>query len=510
MIKNFFTTWRNLKIQLKIIVVVLVVVLVGVPSYFFAYVPFYWCGVHVWRVGDQCVGVTDGDVSLRADLKDVLDKIRDENKSVDADPNAVSVAYLIPLPKPSSTDELADLIHHELEGAYVAQIEANETKKLGEKPKIRLLIANSGEDSSERDQVVKDLLHKVNGPERLVTVVATGRSKTETINAIDLIRLGGVPVVTSRLAGDSLTNLTPDALVQVKAGLARLAPTGGDQAAAAAVYLKSTAHRVVIVRDTNPDDVYLRSLDEGFQRAFKDGSHMVLEPHETYNSQLGGVANTMKEMLRNICDQKPDAVFFAGRSDGLAAFVQALPGRTCQDLPINIVAGGDSVHFATDVVRGHPELRAGLRANASVKYTTQAHPKSWETSPEFFPAASTSLFTETCDQCFSHLFPREALEDGGAITGYDAIVTIVAAMRPGQEDAINDKPDLISQQLKRMHGGGAVPGASGWISIDEDGGTPINKAVVILEVKPNGTQEFITLSSPLGRPCVPSKPKSPC
>jgi ABC-type branched-subunit amino acid transport system substrate-binding protein len=393
MIRNLFATWRNLKIWLKITVTVLPLALVVIPSYIFTnsivYVPWHWCGRDVQRIDDQCIGVTDGRVLLSADLADVLDKIRKENESVDhEDPDAVSVAYLIPLPKPSSKDELADLIHHELEGAYLAQIQANQIKASGDKPQIRLLVANSGDNSNQRDQVVKALLDKVNGTDRLVTVVATGRTKTETINAIDLVRLGGVPVVASRLAGNSLTNLHPPDLDRVKAGLATLAPTGSDQGAAAATYLKSAARRALIVYDTNRDDGYLTSLYEGFRSTFKDSAHTVLEPTETYDSQLGGVANTMTGILRNVCEERPDAVFFAGRSDGLAAFVQALPRRPCLDLPINIVSCGDSVHFATDVVRGDPELRKGLQANASVKYTTQAHPKAWEKSSEFPPSTN--------------------------------------------------------------------------------------------------------------------------
>jgi ABC-type branched-subunit amino acid transport system substrate-binding protein len=517
MIKNLFATWRNLKFKLKIIFIVLASAIVGTSGFFliysFVYVPRHWCGDDVQRVDDQCIGVTDGRVALSADLADVLDKIRKENEHVaGADPNAVSVAYLIPLPKPSSKDELADLIHHELEGAYLAQIQANQTKALGDAPQVRLLVANSGDNSSQRERVVKDLLDKVNGSDRLVTVVATGRTKTETKNAIDLVRLGGVPVVASRLAGDSLTNLTPRDLEQVKAGIATLAPTGSAQGAAAATYLKTAASRVLIVHDTNTDDGYLKSFYEGFRSAFNDSAHTVLEPPETYDSQLGGVANTMTGILRSICEKRPEAVFFAGRSDGLAAFVQALPGRSCLDLPINIMSGGDSVHFATDVVRGDPELRKGLKANASVKYTTQAHPKAWEKSPEFFPSARTDQFTATCSRCFTQLFPGETLDDGGAIVGYDAIVAIVTAIRPGQGDAINDKPNLVSQQLKRMHGGGAVAGASGWISLSDDG-TPVNRAVIILEAKSNGALEYITLSSPLPsrRPCVPDKPvTSPC
>jgi hypothetical protein len=91
-----------------------------------------FCGDGVRRVGDQCIGVTDGRVVLGADLAGVLDKIREEDGWVDrSGQDAVSIAYLVSLPTPSSNDELAVLLRHELEGAYIAQWEANHTKILG-------------------------------------------------------------------------------------------------------------------------------------------------------------------------------------------------------------------------------------------------------------------------------------------------------------------------------------------------------------------------------------------
>ena len=168
MIRNIFATWGNLNKRWRntvlVLVPVLVAALVVIPSYIFTnsivYLPWRWCGTDVQRVDDECIGVTDGRVPLSADLADVLGKIQKENERVAQ--NAVSVAYLMPLPKPSSQDELADLIHHELEGAYLAQIQANHAEGgLGDTPQIRLLVANSGDNSSHREQVVDDLLDKV-------------------------------------------------------------------------------------------------------------------------------------------------------------------------------------------------------------------------------------------------------------------------------------------------------------------------------------------------------------
>lgn len=99
--------------------------------------------------------------------------------------------------------------------------------------------------------------------------------------------------------------------------------------------------------------------------------------------------------------------------------------------------------------------------------------------------------------------------------GHDAIATAAAAIYTGR--GINDKPELIIQKFFRMHKETAVPGASGWISLDEHG-NPINKAVPILEVKPVGAVVFVQLSSPGrspgdppgGSPCRPGDPAAPC
>ena len=468
-----------------------------------------WCGEGVRRVGDQCIGVTEGQVALRADLADVLGKIREENGWVDRSGQAaVSLAYLVSLPAPSSRDELAVLLRHELEGAYIAQWEANHTKILGDKPLIRLLVANDGDGSSEWQTALPEVLDKVGESERLVAAVVTGRTLKGTVDAIDNLRKGGVPVIASRLTGDSVTNLDPNQLAALRGGLARVAPTNSDQTIAAAAYLKREASRAVLVQDVKPGDPYLRTLGTAFRRGFEDPTHHVLEPMETYDSGIGGAANTMGALLRNICQEKPEVVFFAGRTPELGAFVQALPGRPCRETPIKIVAGADSVEFAAEVA-GTPELRDGLNANASMIYTTQAHPGAWTASIGSFNPEPYRHFG-SCEKCYNNVFPGEPLDDGAAIIGYDAIIIGVTAIRPGQGgpggQGINDRPELISQQFNRLHGTEAVAGASGWISLQDgrNGGT-MNKAVAIEQVTSDGRVTFLGLSSVDGSPCVPNK-----
>jgi hypothetical protein len=470
------------------------------------------CSSGVDRIADQCIGVTDGSVLLANDLKSILDKIRQENERVDqenervgsAGPKAVSIAYLIPLPK-TTGDNLGELLRHELQGAHAAQLRENQAN--AGKPLIRLLIVNYGDGSSEWKRVIPDLLKKVDGPERLVATVVTGRTLDNTIRAIDGLRSAGLPVIASRLTGNRLTLLENPGRVE---GLARVAPTNNDQAEAMAFFLRPTERNVLLVQDTNPVDSYLLSLGEAFRRRFEDNKHHLLQPIEQYNSKNPGIAGIMRGVLQDICIQKPDVVFFAGRTPALVAFVKELPSRPCLDVPVHVVAGADAVEFPAEV-RRHSALRSALQtvpphAEVSVRYTSQAHPESWRNAADSFAPESMAQLSPECtgDTCYRNLFQDDQMDDGAAIIGHDAIEIAARAIRAPY--GINDQPGLIIQEFNNMRGARgarAVPGASGWISLDENGNT-VNKAVAILRVQPDGTVQWLDLRSRADFPCVPN------
>ncbi len=488
-------------------VVISVLLVAGVA--FWVYGIRNTCGPDVDWIDGQCIGVTDGRVTLSAELADVLRKIRSENERVDNSGQAVvSVGYLVPIPK-SPDDKLTELVRHELQGAHAAQLLANQTTTDGRL--IRLLIGNYGDGSREWKRVIPALVEKVNTPERLVAVVVTGRTLGDTIKTIDAFRYRKVPVIASRLTGNRLTALNEPGGVQ---GLARVAPTNNDQAKAMASFLKSAARRGFLIQDRNEGDAYLLSLGESFAERFVDEHHELLKPYGRYNSKNGGVGTQMGSILRDICVQKPDVVFFAGRTPALVELVKEVPNRPCFDVPIRIVAGADAVEFPAEV-KGSTDLQEALtvaagKAEVSVRYTSQAHPGSWSGASESFAQASMSRLDQNCegDSCYRRLFPGDQMDDGGAIIGHDAIVVATKAIRSAfGEDG--DRPDLIIQQFNGLRGAGAVPGASGWISLDENGNT-VNKAVAILLVKPSGGVEWLGLGSADGLPCVPNDATQRC
>ncbi|MGH3915447.1 MAG: ABC transporter substrate-binding protein [Pseudonocardiaceae bacterium] len=515
--------FRRLALPVRITVIVVVTLLILGGGYWVYLeashraaakeLALHTCGPGVARIDGQCIGVTDGSVHLIPDLADVLDKIRQENAEVDrSGRSAVSVVHLLALPNPAANNTLAVTLRHELEGAYLAQRVANGSKSSADEPLLRLLVANDGDRSQHWHQVAAAVVGKVNGPERVVAAIASGTTLTGRQEAIGTLTDQGIPVIASRLTGDSLIptdHASPTQGLAPVQGLVRLPPSNRDQATAVVTYLKNKSGitRALLVQSIDPEDGYSKSLGEAFQATFPDDTHTVLNPVELYNPRLGGVPATMKGMLFSICEQKPDVVFFAGRSPELQALVIALPARPCPDFRINIVTADGAVHFATTVARDDAELRKGMNANMSVKYTALAHPGSWQESAGSFASGPRDFFQSACEKCFRTLFPGEfpgqPLNDGGAIIGHDAIAIAIAAIRT--REGTNDTPSLIIQEFNRMHGPRAVPGASGWISLDGTG-DPINRAMPILEVKPDGAVDFVQLSSSLSSPCRPDVP----
>jgi hypothetical protein len=486
-------SWRVIAVVLGVAVLAVLVV-VGVP--------FFRCEWSLDRVDGQCIGVvSDGvdDGVFGPTTADVLGRIQEENARVEASGEPfVSVAYLLPLPREDGDRWLADQLRRDLVGAHVAQRRANHTRTLGEAPLIRLLVANQGDGAEHWAEVVPDLVAMAaeGSADRLVTVAVGGQSLVNTTRAIDALVGAGIPVVTVRLTADLLTSAPPAPDVP----LARMAPTNTDEANAAATYLRPLTRKAMIVQDSNAADTYSLSVGAAFHAAFPDAGHEVVKPVEYFDSRLGGVANTMPEILRNVCLSRPDVLYFAGRSPALEALVQALPSRQCLDLRITIVTGSDGVLFAAVASDASPELRRGLEANAEIVYTAVAHPGAWAAAPGAFQASAPEYLSGTCDNCLPRLFPGEYLDDGAVITGYDAVVTAVSAVRLGS--GVNDTAPLVAQQLKRMHGTQAVPGASGWLSFSATGEAQ-DKALPVLRVRPDGGQEFLQLTSPDGVPCVP-------
>ncbi|HZN16996.1 MAG TPA: hypothetical protein VFB84_02235 [Micromonosporaceae bacterium] len=469
-------------------------------------------GVERRGAGGECVGVTASGFPFWADdsqLANVMDLIAKENRAVEqlTDRARVTIAYLISVPVGESGAGSRSSLRHELEGAYLAQWHHNHNNDgtiTDDVPLLRLLVANNGNRATHWEPVVDQLIGLADGPHPLLAVVGLGNSLDTTRQAIARLDAHQIPMVATVITADDMS--TTGKPVQ---SLVRVAPTNSDEAKAAANHLRSRARNPLIVHDANPDDLYTRTLVQAFRGQFGDAGRGI--PAETYNTKLPGVRSAFVTMMANICQRRPDVIYYAGRGAELEELVKAMAGRPCRDLHVDIVTGDSAAHLANRLTgqAADQELVNSLRSNITLRYTGLAHPGSWKAGlGDAFTPGSLSI-DNSCEHCFRGLFPSEQQDDGRAIMAHDAMLTAITAVQyatgqtdPRQQDPGTYRGEMV-QQWNQFHGIRAVPGASGWISLYN--GLPQHKPIPILELTPDGVR-FITVTSPSadGRPYVPS------
>ncbi|MDP9866271.1 MULTISPECIES: hypothetical protein [Streptosporangium] len=439
--------------------------------------------------------VTDGSEPYTADLSAVTDLIRRENDWVRAQETPyVSIAVMLPMDPAASPASMqsTDSVRHALQGAYLAQYWSNHNEGDASAPNVQLLLADSSGGADAWQTTVEELKEKAAGQEHLVAVTGLGSSVAGTEGAINDLVTAQIALVGSVITSDRLAG---------KATMVRVAPSNSAETRAIAHFLKERgAVTAVLVQDKNRSDSYTSTLAGAFTTAFADivgrakAANRLLDVPLTYDSSLDSADTVLGQMPERICNSGANVVFFAGRWRNLPPFLRALTRRTCADRKITVVTGDD----ASNLNRAQPEpLWDDTRANMEVYYTGLAHPAAWDSYPDAVQPAIANRFRRGIDS-FGALFPEESLDDGQAIMHHDAMLTAIGVV------------DIFAAQGKTRPSASAVANlltsapftvaaASGWISFDKQG-NPVNKAMPILRLLPEGKVSFTELTSESGDP----------
>ena len=473
------------------------------------------CSSGVYQSGpnSQCVGVTAGSYAFpdsASDLADIMAKIGRENQRVvESGVHFESIAYVVPL----SSDEsgLSVALRHELQGAYAAQVEKNKPADASSalpQPQVRLLIVNVGPDGSEWQRAF-NLLADVIEQEHVIAVTGLGQSNDNTRAMIAAVREyvdagedvdageAGLPLVASRLTADDLADGPSEGPVE---GLYRIGPTNGDQASAMAALLKRETPNgltAVVVQDTF--DAYAQDLGRAFLNAYPSGPFRLLSSPLPYSSEQGSEpSGIFGLMARNICILKPDVIYFAGRGAQLRTFISTVTAEACiQPLQLNIVTGDDGVDLATllELEQEESSAPANLPENVSVRYTTLAHPGIWS-EPE---SLTNPIEQDRFEQFTQNVF-GENLSDGAAMCAYDAVSSLIAAIRAtGTSDPA---PREVNQVLKQLNNANSIGGVTGWISFDPMTGISTEKAIPVLRLQRDGSVTYDRVTSRSASPFV--------
>ncbi|MEV6197478.1 ABC transporter substrate-binding protein [Streptomyces sp. NPDC051920] len=463
-------------------------------------------GVVQPKDGDECVGVSSTAYAFgRARFTETVRAINRENHRL-APGSYVTVALLEPFTA-TDADNLADVLH-ELQGAYLAQYQANHDTT-GLKPKIRLVLANPGATGASWRHTVDQLDRMAEGPDRLRAVTGVGLSTDNNKKAVAELTRRGIPVIGSSITADSLANGQDGK--DPFPGLARVSPTNTDEARALASFAKVSAANAFLVYDRTGDP-YTRTLQSSFEKMLK-GARYEAQPFTppADRSKEGSTANVFAQIANILCNtpKATNTVLFAGRHTQLRQFINALGTRGCSDRRFTVLTGDEGSYLAGDKDLDPAALKDPL---LTVRYTALAHPDAWpkDGARTGGSAADAKVLQRLlADAAREPVGPigQLSLDDGQLIIAYDAMRLAVRGIRgasptgriPALADVGLQWPQVKGAQLR-------VNGASGWICLDAHG-NPYDKAVPIVELTHDSRARFVRIAWPDGKPpaaqCLP-------
>lgn len=436
---------------------------------------------------DECVGVSDGSYVFAPHLDAVSKKIEEENRRVLANADKepyVSVAYFTSFTTTADDSNSAEGVRHELQGAYLAQYRHNQGD-LAATPKIRLLIANPGSRSAQWQHTVDELIARKDSPDRLVAVAGLGPSNNENLAAIKRLSEHGIAMVGATLTATNIQGIN---------GFVRIAPTNEDEAYAGAGYLKRRGvTTAVVIQDVAEGDLYSSTLGTAFTTAFQDGDkHRLVAERMTYDSSVSSAwQNELRYMPGQLCQQRPQLVYFAGRGQHLTHFLDALANRSCTDQQFTVFTGDDTTNLSAE------QLARAAGTGIEVLYTGLSHPDMYRSAPQAVSAPSAKNFQP--GGLLDQWFPHDAREDGGALMGHDAVLAAAHGIQMAARWQGQVVGDAVARMFHQMDGTQQVAGASGFISF-QNNGNPRNKAVPILRLNAKGQVEFVEVSAAVGKP----------
>ncbi|WP_413805426.1 branched-chain amino acid ABC transporter substrate-binding protein [Streptomyces sp. OE57] len=445
------------------------------------------CGDGVVKMGDdhECVGVTDGSYTFADHLERVEEKIKAENDQVEKNAGKeeyVSVAYMTSFTLTHDDSNSEESVRHELEGAYLAQIRHNRGD-LSSSPKIKLLIANMGSNAAHWEHTVDELIDRKTSGDKLVAVTGLGPSDTQNLDALRKLSKKGLALVASTMTATNFQGIK---------GFVRVSPTNVDEAYAAAAYLrKEKVRTAVVVQDDAADNDYAKTLGDAFTKVFQDmKGHRLVADRMPYDSSVPGTwKNELALMPGQLCDQKPQAVFFAGRGKHLTRFLDAIANRPCQERQFMVITGDDTSNLTAE------DLAHAAENKVRVLYTGLAHPDMWKEDSHSVSGPSSRHFQP--GGSLDKWFPDDQRQDGQAIMAHDAVLTAAQGIQMAALGKVTG--ESVARMFHHMNARQQVPGASGFISFENDG-NPRNKAIPILRLTAKGQAELVEVSAPRGEP----------
>ena len=368
-----------------------------------------------------------------------------------------------------------DLGRAVLQGAYMIQREVNacslavkscQTLPNGEK--VRLLIANVGDQSMFATEVANEIIQFAQADKTFVGVMGWPSSTDSTKEAIDILTQHGIPMVSPTATSD---DLSPPVSTPF---LFRVCPTNRDNALVAAQYAKSVLNAQSAAVFFDPSFSYSKNLAEDFLQSFSGNTHAL--------SYTRGDSKSLSKSLGSALQFNPDLIYFAGYPNDLSVLLNDSRLTSRQKSHLHVMGGS-----ALYILGGYT-----TRTYKQLYFTAPAYPDEWG----YLGSKNTSLvdkYNREYQSDFDAFGLRSGYgyirSDGYSMLSYDAMLALLEASRrvPNAKTL-----DDIQQALAGIGSQSpAIQGVSGQISFstaDQSAtGSSVNKTILMLCVVGDGT-----------------------
>ncbi|HEY2762827.1 MAG TPA: amino acid ABC transporter substrate-binding protein [Pseudonocardiaceae bacterium] len=491
--------------RLWFIIAVVVVMLVGIVVIIWA----PWrspCGAGLTDVESPyyCVGLDLNSTALQEPdpLADLESKIARDNAKITGDFGAIVLLDNFTA-NPNTDSVSVPELRHRIEGANTAVWRANNQAVAGgTTPKIKLLLASFGGGAKYESQAVQSII-QARKSQHIVAVTGFGQSLDQTRQAAKDLSDANIVSVGSVVTSDDMNR---DLTGKRIPNFFRVAATNTGTAIASVSYIASHKYqKVLLVKDTNQEDSYAQTLASAFGTAFASQYRFAVpytEPYQSPDTSVTGatrdtyMTNQFAHMHGDICADRPDLVYFAGRGVDLGSFLKALSqGGACGLGPIDVMTGDDAASIVGRSLPPFPDL------HVRVLFTALATAGQWGNFP---PDAEMVQNYDQFAQAFSNRdngFDPGDLVEEDAIMSYDAVLAATTAARI--DPLATTDPSTVTAYFLRLRCTQFVPGASGDIAFDSSGNS-VDKAVPLLQLHPNGSAVQQDLTWPTGKQFNPS------
>lgn len=368
------------------------------------------------------------------------------------------------------TGSNASVGRDDLQGAYVAQKTYNDGSRL-DGVGVVLLIASAGSQSSNAPTVAHQIVQAAQADPTVIGVMGWPFS-SYTTSTVSIFAAAKLPMISPTASSDLLTNISPYFF--------RVCASNKTEGIAGALYVRQTMHAKNVIVLTDPTNAYTDSLGSDFAGQFQasGGTILATEKYTVGNAQSLVAALQAAEKHTN---PAPDVLYFSGYASDVSTLLT--------DLPTNGPWGNVQIMGADALyeVGGYQSSSLANR-NGRLTFTSFTDPGVWDAlglgsqKPTFFADYGNNFDpNHTHNDAYGWDRP-----DSDVMLSYDATLAFFTAIQYTKQAHQQLNTGEIKAALTQLHGANAFQGVSGQIAFGPDG-NPMNKAIVILRILPQGT-----------------------